>query len=462
MAGAADVEENRGILRSFRVRFQTGIGLAALLIVGTSIATVTTVRLDADNAAQVNVSGRQRMLSQRIALTARAAVRSDQDRGAAHLLEAAVEQMRTAHRQLVDPTSPGAFEGPLPDDVASLYFGSNDMDARVGAFLDSASIAVEWLDRGRPGSDSARIGAVRDFVTAQAEGPLLAGLDSVVAAYQADGDAALRRVVDVHLFLTAISLGLLLLLSAVAFRPMGARLAQAFEATREREARLARTQHLHQVGLMASGVAHDLKNYAGVVKGNLQLAREELEERRLVVEELDEALDSVGRIEFTARQLLALTPDGSGLTETLDLSSHLPGLAALLRGAGRPTEVRIDGGTVPARCTIPRRDFESALLNLVGNARDALAGRDDGRIEVRVEVDGERVRVSVTDDGPGVPERIRDVVFQPFVSEKDFGSGSGLGLAQVRAFARAAGGDALLTTGPDGTRVTLDLPRTPD
>ncbi|MCW5761351.1 MAG: HAMP domain-containing histidine kinase, partial [Phenylobacterium sp.] len=105
------------------------------------------------------------------------------------------------------------------------------------------------------------------------------------------------------------------------------------------------------------------------------------------------------------------------------------------------------------------------LVNLLRNARQAIEHQDGregaGRIEVSLETAGGSSLIRVSDDGPGVPERIRERLFQPFA-----GSGrpdsTGLGLAIARELAQGHGGDlALSVTGPEGTVFELRLPGAP-
>jgi signal transduction histidine kinase len=105
--------------------------------------------------------------------------------------------------------------------------------------------------------------------------------------------------------------------------------------------------------------------------------------------------------------------------------------------------------------------LDRILVNLLKNAREAIegAGRDTGRIRLTAEVRGGRTVICIADDGPGVPERMRERLFQPF-SGSGRPDGSGLGLAIARELARAHGGDLDLTeTGPQGSVFELQLPQ---
>jgi signal transduction histidine kinase len=105
------------------------------------------------------------------------------------------------------------------------------------------------------------------------------------------------------------------------------------------------------------------------------------------------------------------------------------------------------------------------LLNLVLNAGAALAnaGREGGRISLRARAEGpDRVRIEVEDDGPGIEPSVRDRLFEPFVTTKPVGEGTGLGLAVCRGLVESAGGEIAVDPSYEGGArfyVVLPAPR---
>jgi len=98
------------------------------------------------------------------------------------------------------------------------------------------------------------------------------------------------------------------------------------------------------------------------------------------------------------------------------------------------------------------------ILNLVRNAAQALAERQDGAIAVSARREFRRVDIDVRDNGPGIPDAMRERLFQPFAGSSRAG-GSGLGLAIARDLARAHGGDvALIATAETGTTFRITIP----
>jgi C4-dicarboxylate-specific signal transduction histidine kinase len=117
------------------------------------------------------------------------------------------------------------------------------------------------------------------------------------------------------------------------------------------------------------------------------------------------------------------------------------------------------------RVALPAQRLTQVLLNMVMNAGAAIASgpRKEGRVTVRVRTQGSLVHIEVEDDGPGIAPAVRDRLFEPFVTTKDVGEGTGLGLAVCRGLVESAGGEVSLdATYEGGARFTVVLPSAPD
>ena len=243
------------------------------------------------------------------------------------------------------------------------------------------------------------------------------------------------------------------------------------ERREQMEAALLRSQRLEAVGQMTGGVAHDFNNLLTVILGSAEL--------------LTRRADDPARVRRLAGQIVMATRRGGKITqqlltfarrqflspEVLDLNVQLRDFQPLLeRAATNAIPVVLDLEAGPQLVRLDAGHFEAALLNLVGNARDAIAGA--GRIliatrSISVQSDaahevppGAYVQVSVADTGTGMDIETAGKAFEPFFSTKGIGKGTGLGLSQVYGFAKQAGGDARISTGiGQGTTVTLLLPR---
>jgi CheY-like chemotaxis protein len=147
--------------------------------------------------------------------------------------------------------------------------------------------------------------------------------------------------------------------------------------------------------------------------------------------------------------------------EPLHLPAQLDALHNVLNsGLGSSNTLVIDVEPDVWPIHVDRNEFETALVNLVVNARDAMPEGGIVRIVARNLPEKEQVAISVTDSGVGIPDDIAPKVFDPFFSTKPIGKGTGLGLSQVRGFAHQAGGAVgLKSVLGQGTTITICLPK---
>lgn len=223
-----------------------------------------------------------------------------------------------------------------------------------------------------------------------------------------------------------------------------------------------RTQHtarLATVGSLAAGVTHEARNLLTGVVGFAQL---------LIAKAGDgESRDMLKSIECEARRCVDM------LASYLKLSrSSVESVRSLTANEiVKPIEHLVAYQLRQRQCTLalvvadnlPRvlgsvSELQRVLINLVINAADACG--KGGHIFVQADSpDGQSLQLSVTDDGPGVPEELREKIFEPFFSTKTAGDGTGLGLALSRSIAEAHGGSLTLeSSARPGTTFTLKLP----
>lgn len=243
---------------------------------------------------------------------------------------------------------------------------------------------------------------------------------------------------------------------------------------RQLDSALNHAARVEAVASLTSGIAHDFSNLLTVLMGNLYLISEAVRDRSALYEKIKLTRDAAKRGVDLIRQLLAFARNEKVEGSTLDLAKLIERLMPLLqRALGKriALETRVTAG---AWCVNANGGLlESVLVNLVINARDAIEG--DGRIQIAVVNTpinerqgaawglrpGEYVRLTVTDNGVGIPQNLIGRVFEPFFSTKGSGKGTGLGLAMVRRFAADANGTVhLRSQGGQGTTVALLLPAT--
>jgi len=150
--------------------------------------------------------------------------------------------------------------------------------------------------------------------------------------------------------------------------------------------------------------------------------------------------------------------DQATVAEPLDLIQGLDSTVAVLRSKARSKSAAV---VVAVEPDLPRvRGFVGELnqiwANLIDNALDAIP--DSGRVEVLANREHQRVAVRIVDNGPGIPEQIRDRVFDPFFTTKPMGHGTGLGLDIVRRLVRHNDGEITVESRPGRTEFRVVLP----
>jgi signal transduction histidine kinase len=234
--------------------------------------------------------------------------------------------------------------------------------------------------------------------------------------------------------------------------------------------RLAEAERLESLGRLATGVAHDFGNVLSTIIFSLDSVRRLATDDK-VSEMLDRALRSAKRGTDLASQLLAFARKQPLKLEIVNVTELASGLTDFLRNAASSSaDVEFDLSADVWPCRLDRTQFGIALLNLTLNACQAFSGRR-GRIRLavsNVRVDeaplgnnpppGQYVRVTLQDDGAGMPPEIVRRVAEPFYTTKS--GGAGLGLSQVYGFVKQVGGEVTIDSEVGaGTSVHLFFPR---
>ncbi|SUE63396.1 DUF4118 domain-containing protein [Roseomonas gilardii] len=241
---------------------------------------------------------------------------------------------------------------------------------------------------------------------------------------------------------------------------------------RRAEEALAQVRHMESLGRLTGGIAHDFNNLLTVVIGQAD---------RIIAATPDERLRGMARLARRAaergadltRQLLAFSRRQVLRPRALDMAHVLPPLRELIaRTIGETITVTAEAAPGLWMVRADPAQFESAILNLAINARDAMPEGGSLRLraanlplsapqagELRLEP-GNYVALQVTDTGQGMDATTLAHAFEPFFTTKPVGSGSGLGLAQTYGFVRQSGGSITVESLPGcGTSLTLYLPR---
>ena len=230
---------------------------------------------------------------------------------------------------------------------------------------------------------------------------------------------------------------------------------------------LLRADQLANLGALLAGVGHELNNTATMLSGVIVGLQDAAEEQRLPDAELAVDLQiAFDQLAAQGTQLMHLAQTRNGRSDCLDLSSAVHATLDMLRQTGRTKYVKVtrDISEVPVRCTFDRSQMEQLVINLVDNAVDAVqeAGAGSRGVRVRVWGEGRQCKLSVEDDGPGIPLDLRSSIFRAYFTTKAPGRGTGLGLHAAREIAEGFGGTLRVEGEPGkGARFVLDLPQTP-
>lgn len=241
-------------------------------------------------------------------------------------------------------------------------------------------------------------------------------------------------------------------------------LERQFNALREQQEMLARTEKLRALGQMAAGVSHDLKNILNPLSLHLQLITRSLDRGNVadakesaveMKEVLQRGVQTLERLRDFSRQ------STESKTELVDLDRLAREAVAIGKshaasGNRRVPRIREELGAPPPVMAVSG-EIVSALVNLVVNAVDAMNERGS-TITLRSGEDDKGSWVEVSDDGPGMPPEVATRVFEPFFTTKGE-KGTGLGLAMVYATLQRHGGTVTLDTAPSkGTTFRMTLP----
>ncbi|MBK5373183.1 response regulator [Pseudomonas sp. TH43] len=245
---------------------------------------------------------------------------------------------------------------------------------------------------------------------------------------------------------------------------------------RHNEEALRQSQKMEAVGQLTGGIAHDFNNMLTGIIGSLELLRRRLARGR--TEDLDSLIDlgvtSANRAAGLTHRLLAFSRRQSLDSKAVQMNTLVLSMGELLQRSLNESiqlDMRLDDKLWVAEAD--PNQLESALLNLVLNARDAMP--DGGKLVVETSNQvlqhdfteaysnlkpGEYVMLSVTDNGSGMPESVINRAFDPFFTTKPIGQGTGLGLSMIYGFSKQSHGHVSIDSEIDqGTTVKLYLPR---
>lgn len=222
--------------------------------------------------------------------------------------------------------------------------------------------------------------------------------------------------------------------------------AQANRQLELQKQKLIYTSKMSSLGEMAAGISHEINNPLAIISGKVALLRNSVEAEKLVKEkfltDLSKIDDTVKRISLIIKGLRNFSRNSEGDPfGTGDFSNIVNESLELCRARFHHHGINIEtnlatNNTIHCRTT----QVAQILLNLLNNAYDAIENLEEKWIRISSEVEGNFLKVTVTDSGKGISEQTLNKIFQPFYTTKEVGKGTGLGLSISKGIAEEHGG----------------------
>lgn len=218
----------------------------------------------------------------------------------------------------------------------------------------------------------------------------------------------------------------------------------------------AGADRLAEIGAMAAGIAHEVKNPLTALKGYAELLPARKTDPAFLERFGRVVLDEVARLDRLVGDLLALARPPAGPPREVDLARLAEGLAELVRPEAAAHSIEVAVEAAPARVRADAESLRRAVLNLARNAIEAMR-ETGGRLTLRTRVEGGEAALDVADTGPGISPAVRARLFEPFVSGRPGGTGLGLSIA-ARIVAGAGGRIEARSTPGEGAVFTVRIP----
>lgn len=238
------------------------------------------------------------------------------------------------------------------------------------------------------------------------------------------------------------------------------------DITEKRKAReqVIKAQKMEAVGLLAGGVAHDFNNVLTTIMGAAHLASLDAAPDSDIAREIAQIEIAARRAQALVQQLLTFARRQPGAPRKLDLKREAEEVARLIRASIPPTiKVESDFCDSPTWVTADPTQLHQVIMNLCRNAAEAVPS-DAGLIRIALhsgsevpqegsasqDREGSWVKLSIEDNGPGIPPQVARQVFDPFFTTKPLGKGTGLGLTMVATLVEDMGGSVMLASSDEG------------
>jgi two-component system sensor histidine kinase HydH len=243
------------------------------------------------------------------------------------------------------------------------------------------------------------------------------------------------------------------------YRELAERLAETNRRLEQAQAEARRSERLAALGQLSAGLAHEIRNPLGVIKGSAEMLTQKLQASDELSRELAGYISTeVNRLGALVTEFLDFARPLHAQPEPADLIALLDHVIQVVAARFVDSNIRVEREYVPDLPLVPLDESlcEQAFLNIVQNAYEAMQDSGPGgtfRVQVRTVVRNDRhgVELRLSDTGPGVPQELREEIFNPFVTTKK--SGVGLGLSIVSKIIDGHHGSIRVENAPEGGAV---------
>ena len=224
---------------------------------------------------------------------------------------------------------------------------------------------------------------------------------------------------------------------------------------------LIQSQKIASIGRMAAGVAHEINNPLSAILLYTEMLKESLKGRLEFEKDLQEIIDQTLRCKKIVSDLLEFSRKSAGKTASFSLEDLLTKCLELLVHKTYFQDIEVTTDIEPGMPSMigDMSQLQQVFTNLFINSADAMKGKGKLAIEARFDEDRALFAIKVSDTGPGIPENLRDKVFDIFFTTKPVGKGTGLGLSISQNIIKIHGGHLYFECPPEGgTAFTIELP----
>ena len=224
---------------------------------------------------------------------------------------------------------------------------------------------------------------------------------------------------------------------------------------------LIQSQKIASIGRMAAGVAHEINNPLSAILIYAELLKENLKDQLEQSKDVQEIIDQTLRCKKIVSELLEFSRKSAGKISSFSLENFLTKCLDLLihKAQFQNIEVVTDIEKDMPNLVGDMSQLQQVFTNLLVNASDAMDGKGRLTIDAKFETDREAFAIRVSDTGPGIPENLRDKIFDIFFTTKPVGKGTGLGLSISQNIIKIHGGNLSFECPPEGgTTFIVEIP----